>query len=49
MFIINRIRYKLKSKTEACIYHLLIFSKNLLASNQSVFENFNVIQIGINK
>lgn len=47
MLIINWIIYKLERKIEAYAFAALIFSKNLLAGNQSVFKNFNIIQLNI--
>lgn len=49
MPIIDWIRCKLENKTEAYIYALSMFSESFFAGNQSVFEDFNIIQMGINK
>lgn len=46
---INVIDYKTEGKTEAYAFAPLIFSESSLFGNQSVFEDFNIIQIGIDK
>lgn len=49
MLKINVIDCKIKGKTEACVFISLIFGKSYFFGNLLLFENFNVIQIGINK
>ena len=49
MPVIDRINCKLEGKTEAYAFAPSMFSESLLAGNQSVFEDLNVIQLGIDK
>ena len=49
MPLISLINCKTEEKTEAYTFALLIFSESLLDSNQSVFEDLNVIQMEIDK
>ena len=49
MPIIDRIRCELEGKTEAYAFASSMFSESSLAGNQSVFEDLNVIQMGIDK
>lgn len=49
MLIIDWIGCKLEGKTEAYAYVLSMFSKNSFTGNQSIFKDFNIIQIDINK
>ncbi len=46
---INVIDYKTEGKTEAYAFAPSIFSESSLSGNQSVFEDLNVVQMGINK
>lgn len=47
--IIDRINYKLEGKIEAHTITPSMFSESLFAGNQSIFEDLNIIQLGINK
>lgn len=49
MPIINCIKYKAEGKTRAYAFAFLIFSKSSFAGNQLVFEDLNVVQMGIDK
>lgn len=49
ILVINYIDYKIKKKTKVFIFALSIFSKSSFAGNISVFEDLNIMQIGINK
>lgn len=49
MPVINQINCKLEKKTEAYNFAPSIYSESLHASNSSVFEDLNVIQLGIDK
>ena len=46
---INIIDYKTEGKTDAYAFAPSMFNESSLSGNQSVFEDFNVIQMGINK
>lgn len=49
IFNINKIDYKIKKSTKAHVITSSMFSKNLTASNITMFEDFNVNQMGIDK
>lgn len=49
MLKINIINYKTEEKTEAYAFVLLIFNENFLSDNLLMFEDLNVIQMGIDK
>lgn len=49
MSIINFINFNSECCTEAYIFALSMFSKNFIAGNMSIFEDFNIIQIEIQK
>ena len=49
MFVNNWINCKLEKKMETYTFVLSMLSKSLLASNQSVFKDLNIIKLGINK
>ena len=49
MPVIDCIQCKTKRKTEAYTFASSMFSESSLAGNQSVFEDLNVIQMGIDK
>lgn len=46
---INIIDCKTEEKTEAYVFAPSMFSENSLSGNQSVFEDLNVVQMGIDK
>lgn len=49
MLRLNIIDYKYKEKIKAFVFALSIHNKNILSGNIGVFEDLNVIQIGIDK
>lgn len=49
MPVIDCIQCKTEKKTEAYAFASSMFSESSLAGNQSVFEDLNVIQMGIDK
>lgn len=49
MPVIDCIQCKTEKKTEAYAFASSMFSKSSLAGNQLVFEDLNVIQMGIDK
>lgn len=49
MPLISLINCKTKRKTKTYIFIPSIFNKSSFASNLSVFKNFNILQMGINK
>lgn len=49
MPVINQINCKLKGKTKAYVFVPSMFSKSLLAGNQLVFKDLNIIQLDIDK
>lgn len=49
MPIINQINCKLAGKIETYIFALSILAESLLIDNQWVFQDLNVIQLGINE
>lgn len=46
---LNIINYKYEGKTEAFVFALSMHNKNSLSGNIGLFEDLNVIQIGIDK
>lgn len=49
MPLISLINCKTEGKTEAYAFAPLMFSESSLDDNQSVFEDLNVVQMGIDK
>lgn len=49
ILVLNCINYKAEEKTEVYAFTLSMYSERLSAENISVFEDFNIIQIGINQ
>lgn len=49
MPIINLINCKYKSATEAYAFAPSMYNKSFTAGNMAVFEDLNVIQIGVDK
>lgn len=49
MLVIDRIKCEAEVKTEAYAFAPSMFNKSSLSGNQSLFEDLNVVQMGIDK